>query len=55
MRAVWQAILHVAVLVGCSGEERAVQQSPEKVEKMRQQYIEQAKAFNARSKPGQSK
>ena len=51
MSAVWRSLVILVALVGCSSEEQAAQPSPEKVEQMRQQYIEQAKAFNAEPTP----
>jgi hypothetical protein len=51
MKAMFPSLVVLIALVGCGGEEQAAQPSPEKIEKMRQQYMDQAKAFNAETTP----
>jgi hypothetical protein len=57
MDMAWRLIFLVLApwLIGCRGDEPAATPPPEKMEEMRQQYIEQSKAFNAEPKPGAKK
>jgi hypothetical protein len=54
MKGIPSSLCLLLLLVGCGGQEQPAT-SPEQVEKMRQQYIEQAKAFSAEPTPGQKK
>ena len=47
MKFVRPSLLLLACALGCGGEEKPADLPPEKIEAIREQYIKQAKAFNA--------